>query len=68
MTSSTYRIERRIANTDQWNVIDHATSREDAIAKATREPRCDYAGVRIVPVTGDDDVDAYATPETVIGN
>ena len=63
-----YRIERRVANTDQWNVIDHAGSRDEALAKCRRGDRPLYAGVRIVPLTGDDELDACATPEMVSGS
>lgn len=62
---TTYRVERRIANTDQWNAIDHAETRREAIEKCSTGDRPLYAGLRIVPVTGDEDVDAYAVPEYI---
>lgn len=63
-----YRVERRVANTSHWNVIDHAADHDEAIRKCNTGDRPLYAGVRIVPVTGHDEVDAFAEPEIVHGS
>lgn len=62
-----YRIERRIANTEVWNVIDSARTREDAIAKCSIDDRPLYAGVRIIAETGREEIDAWAEPEIIHG-
>ena len=62
-----YIVERRVANTKQWNVIATAPDRATAMQECSVGDRPLYAGVRITPVTGDDAIDAYASHELVNG-
>ena len=58
----TWRVEKRVANTEVWGVVDYATSREDAVRIAREVLGGQSTGVRIVRVD-----DPYATPETIVG-
>lgn len=57
-----WRIEKRVANTDQWKVVGHATTKEDAVLKAKAVVGGESTGVRICQTDS-----PYHTPEVVVG-
>ena len=61
MTAEMWRIEKRVANTDQWKVVGHAVSREEAVALARAVVGGASTGVRICQDS------PYHIPEIVIG-
>ena len=61
-SDESWRIEKRVANTDQWKVVGHAWSREKAIDAANAVIGGRSTGVRICRTDS-----PYATPEVVAG-
>jgi len=57
-----WRIEKRVANTDNWSVVGHAVSREEAVALARAVVGGASTGVRICQTDS-----PYHIPEIVIG-
>jgi hypothetical protein len=64
MTTATknWTVQKRVANTETWAVVGHATSREAAIAIARNVCGGKSTGVRVCRA---DDPDA--TPEIILG-
>lgn len=57
-----WRIEKRVANTEQWKVVGHATTKQEAGEKAKAVLGGASTGVRICQVDS-----PYRTPEVVVG-
>lgn len=59
---SRWRIEKRVANTDQWKVVGHAESRDEAILVAKNVIGGSSTGVRICQTDN-----PYRIPEIIFG-
>lgn len=60
--SQAWRVEKRVANTQQWKVVGYAPTKQEAITKANAVLGGASTGVRICQTDS-----PYRTPEVVIG-
>jgi hypothetical protein len=60
--SQMWRIEKRVANTGQWKVVGHTSTKEEAVAKAKAVLGGSSTGVRVCQTDS-----PYRTPEVVVG-
>lgn len=58
-----WRIEKRVANTEEWKVVGHAATKAEAIGKANAVLGGTSTGVRICQTDS-----PYRTPEVIVGD
>ena len=63
-----YRIEKRIANTEQWGTVGYADSRENAVDFAKNVVGGKSTGVRIVAIDPAEGWREGGSVEIVVGN
>lgn len=61
-TQTEWRIEKRVANTEQWAVVGHAATRAEAAEKAKAVIGGNSTGVRVCQTDT-----PYRNPEIVVG-
>jgi hypothetical protein len=62
MKSQGWRVEKRVANTEQWKVVGHAATKQEAVEKAKAVLGGASTGVRICQTDS-----PCRTPEIVVG-